>query len=434
MDELDFSYQHTSGVALYEIQKLLKGLEPEIERMREAQYQDYISPYSFVHLPYDQTMLDRVHTVVAEKKQLQPDIVILVGIGGSNLGTLAVHEFLSGILYNIRNLCPQFYCVDTIEYFYTHDMLNVIEHAMRDQKKVLVIVVSKSGTTLETTINAALIYNLVMRYSFDTLRELLVIISDKGSPLHSIAQNNGFSFLEVPHLVGGRYSIFSPVSLFPLALLGIDIDSLCKGARAALASISNTGMNNWAAISAVILYAQMLKGCTIHDTFIFSPRGSSLGLWYRQLMAESLGKRTTYGGEPVSLGITPTVSIGSTDLHSMAQLYFAGLRDKITTIIGLSSTQDITIPTNVFSQQTVAEGQSINTVYLAITKAVETTYHKEHRPFMHWQLPDNNPYALGELVYYKMAEIVYLGYLMKVNPFDQPEVELYKSEMRRIFG
>ena len=434
MNVLSFVYQKISGSEPYEMQKLLKALEPETQRIHESRSNEYTTPYGFVRLPYDEDMYTYIDHVVAAKKRLQPDVLVLVGIGGSNLGTLAIHEFLHGMMYNIKNPTLQFYCADTIEGRYTQDLLEVIEGLLAQGKKVLINIISKSGTTIETIVNASLLYELIVRYHPHEAAHYIVVTTDKGSPLFDSASSHNFTILEVPTCVGGRYSILSAVGLFPLALLGIDIKALRQGARDALESLMVAQENSWPAISAVILYQYMLKGYTIHDTFIFAPHGFSLGLWYRQLMAESLGKGSTLSGEPVSLSITPTTSIGTTDLHSMAQLYLAGFHNKITTMIAIEGYNNRVIPDNTFSHGTAVQDKTVDNVYQTIMQAIGTIYMQENRPYMLWRIPDNDPYALGQFIYFKMVEIVYLGYLMEVDPFNQPEVELYKQEVRRILA
>jgi glucose-6-phosphate isomerase len=432
MGELAFTYEKISGNSTYELHDFLRYLNPEIKRVIEAQSITYDSPYSFLRLPDDEEMLTALCSAIHAKQQMHVDVLVLIGIGGSNLGTLAVHELINGTLYN--NFSPKmlFYCADTIETLYSKDLLIVIESLLRAGKKVLITVVSKSGTTTETLANAALIYQLIARFHPHDAHKYVVIITDKGSSLEELASQHNYTLLIIPRGVGGRYSVLSPVGLFPLALVGVDIHALRDGARYALKQGASYDATNWAAMSAIILYKAMLGGCVIHDTFVFSPRGFSLGLWYRQLMAESLGKQRTYAGEPVNLGLTPTVSVGTTDLHSIGQLYLGGLRDKITTMISFGMEEQLPLPSNLFSHDTLLEHKSVGEVQKAIEQAVSVVYEERRIPYMKWFMPEKNAYAIGQFLYNKMVEIVYLGYLMKVNPFDQPEVELYKKETKRI--
>ncbi len=251
-----------------------------------------------------------------------------------------------------------------------------------------------------------------------------------------MAAEKGFDVLEIPKKVGGRFSVFSSVGLFPLGLIGINFDELLSGARLLRDKcLTSEVINNPAALSACLIYIHYKKGMNIHDMFLFSPDLESIGKWYRQLMGESIGKEFNREQKKVFCGITPTVSIGSTDLHSMAQLYLGGPYDKFTTFIRvLKNKESVKIPDFPDYSKLVDNIQNIqlSKIMNAILDGVQIAFKKGERPFAEIYLPDKSPSSIGQLLQMKMMEMMYLGFLMNVNPFDQPNVDDYKIETKKI--
>jgi glucose-6-phosphate isomerase len=410
---------------------------PEIESINQALGLGYTTDYAALNLPTDKQIVPLIDSAVRKIKDMHPTMLIVIGIGGSNLGTLAVFQALYGTLYNISHEGIKFHCADTID----DDMLTVLlmlaERELKLNNTIIITIVTKSGTTAETLINGALFIQLLKKYQPDGAHNTIVVITDKDSPLWYSAYREGYHLLEIPKLVGGRYSVLSAVGLFPLALMGVDIKQLLAGALAMRTiCVSKLLEQNSSALSALIIYNYYLQGITIHDTFIFSPDMAMLGAWYRQLVGESLGKSHDHTGKLVEVGITPTVSIGTTDLHSVVQLYLGGPRDKITTFVVLAQEhQHLMVPYDpILDPVSELGGKSVTYVKQAIFKAVTRAYEKEKRPFMTIILPDKSAYALGQFIMMKMCEIIYLGNLLGVNVFDQPAVELYKEETRKILS
>ena len=192
---------------------------------------------------------------------------------------------------------------------------------------------------------------------------------------------------------------------------------------------------NPAAISAAIQYLHYESGKNISDLFLFANDLESLGKWCRQLMAESLGKEFNKKGETVNIGITPVISIGSTDLHSMAQLYLGGPNDKFTTFLSVeNSNSHMSIPRLKGYSKLVygIQGKSLEKIMSAIMEGTKAAFRNCRRPFMEVKLPCKSEYPIGQFLQFKMMETIYLGYLLGVNPFDQPNVENYKEETRKI--
>ena len=162
-----------------------------------------------------------------------------------------------------------------------------------------------------------------------------------------------------------------------------------------------------------------------------------MGQWYRQLMGESLGKQHDVQGQDVFVGPTPTVSVGSTDLHSVGQLYLGGPYDKYTTFLSVESYHSTVKIGNAIAVNELVpdlQGKSVAQVVRAIEQGVQLAYTTSQRPFSSIVLPQKNAYYCGQLLQWKMLEIIYMGALLEVNPFDQPQVELYKQETRKILA
>ncbi|HEB41507.1 MAG TPA: hypothetical protein ENI08_00615, partial [Candidatus Dependentiae bacterium] len=359
-------------------------------------------------------------------------------IGGSHLGTAAIHEALYGKFYNEQNPAIKVYFADTVDTDYIYDIILLVEQEIEKGHHIIINVVSKSGRTTEIIANFEIFLYLLQHYRTIDYHHYVVVTTDENSPLWDLAEEKGLSRLAIPKKVGGRYSVFSAVSLFPLAMLGVNIDQLLAGARTMVAASMDTDIfANNVALSAAILYCQYQKNITIHDTFLFSVDLENVGKWYRQLLGESIGKERDRQGNKVFVGITPTVSIGSTDLHSVGQLYLGGPYDKFTSFISVQkSKSNIVVPVLDEFEQLVAQiqGKRLSLIMDSVLEGVYAAYQKSKRPFISIVLPEKSAYYVGQLLQFKMIEIMYLGYLLDINPFDQPQVELYKKETRKILA
>jgi glucose-6-phosphate isomerase len=216
--------------------------------------------------------------------------------------------------------------------------------------------------------------------------------------------------------------------------VGIDIGSLRRGAVTVLDACLSENGDNIAARSAAVLALQQQNGYRINDNFFFHPELESVGKWYRQLMGESVGKEKSLSGEVVHAGITPTVSLGSTDLHSVGQLYLGGPKDKLTTFISSRQSADVIVPTERMLPELVPaiSGKSATAIMFAILEGVKIAYQKAGLPFMEVVLDAIDEESIGAFLQFKMLEMMYLGQLLGVNSFDQPNVESYKIETKRL--
>ncbi len=411
-----------------------KKLEPEIDRIIAAQKKEYETEYASVYAPFDEDAIAHIIDVVQEKKDLNPLMLIIIGIGGSHLGTAAVHEALNGAFYNELGPECKLYFIDSVDTDRVHIIVQLMEQELQSGNNVLLNVISKSGTTTETIANFFVLYQILKKYKQDAASNYIIVTSDENSPLHEFAKKNNCTFLPVPKNVGGRFSVFTSVGLFPLEFVGIDIKELVRGARDAFLQCTDKDIEkNSAALSASLLHYHYQHGVYIHNMFIFWQDGQKLGYWYRQLLAESIAKEYDKDGKQVFMGITPTVSVGSTDLHSVAQLYLGGPKNMFTTFITIGEEQKvIVVPKDSEKINKEVAGKTLYEILSAIVTGTMIAYKKQELPYIECVLRQKNAYFIGMFLQCKMIEILYLGYLCNVNPFNQPHVELYKTQTKRL--
>lgn len=437
---MKFLYKETASVPAGEIEIMLERLASYHERLRTiAHMGTYQEPESSLALPFDQELHKSVGRIVAEKTSNALRWIIVIGIGGSNLGAKAVYDALQGYADVLeQGRTPKMLFLDTTDSAYASYVKTLIIGHVASADEILVCVISKSGTTTETIAYAEVVVETLTHRFSAAARDRVVVITDKESELWHAAHTQGMTSLAVPHVVGGRFSVLSAVGLLPLAACGFNISALAVGAKEMRAQCLAEDMNkNPAALSASMLYVHLKHGLTIHDTFVFHPQLESLGKWYRQLLAESIGKEYDRDGTMVHAGITPTISVGSTDLHSMGQLYLGGPRDKVTTFVYSAQTSGtVSVPRTLVFPYLVEHiaGTLFSDIMAAIREGVKAAYAKGALPFMEVVLHDISEQSLGAFFQFKMLEVMYLGELLHINAFDQPNVEAYKTETKRILA
>jgi glucose-6-phosphate isomerase len=430
---MQFSYKTTSLLNENDIIHTVEQLLPYVQHLQQVvKKQNYEDAESSINLPSDQQILEEVTILQNHFANTNIEYIVDIGIGGSNLGTKAVYDALYGYFDVLQpDRKPKMIFADTND----PEFLYKLKTFVTTQKNILINAISKSGGTTETIANLEIILNVIHDDQF--VRERLVITTDHGSKFWHMAQEKGIKTLTLPKQVGGRYSVLSAVGLFPLAMAGININQLRKGAADIRAQCLSTKIeDNSALLSAVILFLHNKQGKNINDNFCFEPEMESIGKWYRQLMGESIGKEDSVKGEKIYAGITPTVSIGSTDLHSMGQLYLGGPKDKITTFVSVEHhREDVTLPRELqFPLVEHINEKKASDIMTAILEGVQAAYTKQNCPYMDIKLKDVSEYSIGAFFQFKMIEMMYLGKLLEVNPFDQPHVELYKVETKRILN
>ncbi|MCK5027471.1 MAG: hypothetical protein KAS07_03560, partial [Candidatus Pacebacteria bacterium] len=436
MEHIRFDFTE-SGVEEEKLFSFARGLEEYCSRIEQiVERGDFLAPEASLNISSDALTLQMVENAIQKYKKKDLKYIVIVGIGGSNLGTMAIYQALFGTFDAFKkDRIPKILFLDTVSEEKTRAIVEILEKEAEDDQEFVINVVSKSGKTTETIANFEVLYKELSK-QFGNISERVVVTTDVGSPLWDRAKKHGFTRLSTKKNVGGRFSVFSAVGLFPLGLTGVSIRELLEGACAMREKCFNVNVKeNPSMASAIILHTQYMKGITIHNSFFFAPELENVGKWYRQLVGESLGKRYDVDGNEVFAGITPIVSIGSTALHSMAQLYFGGPHDKFTTIITIGERKNtLTLPESLMFEGIIEgiQGKDVREIMHAISLSVQKTYKDLELSFATVEIPDISAFYLGQYLQYKMMEVMFLAQLMKVNAFDQPSVQKYKSATRDI--
>lgn len=367
------------------------------------------------------TMPDSLTTIDAEAQRLRKfDDVIVIGIGGSNLGAMAVGQALgSG---DRKGVGPRLHYLDNVDPDLIHDLIKCLQ-----PKTTAVIAISKSGGTLETATQ----YMVVRQWLSETLdkttaREHQWVVTDpKVGWLRALSQTEGLRALPVPPKVGGRYSVLSAVGLLPLAASGVDVAALLAGASAnAARCMSRDWRENPALELAALSY--LLDTRKDKRLSIFMPYVNALRLfgdWYRQLWAESLGKRRA-DGSPA--GTLPVTALGAVDQHSQLQMYLESRHDKVFSFVALDRwTHDVPVPLATADRDMFPylAGKTLNDLIAAeflATRQVITDY---GHPNLTLHLTVLDAHSIGQLIDLYQRTTVYAGLLYGINPLDQPAVE-----------
>ena len=395
---------------------------------REGEGNDFLG---WVDLPenYDKEEFERIKKA-AKKIQNSCDIFIVIGIGGSYLGARAAIEFVKSPLYN--NLTDKktpdiYFAGNSISPAALSDLLRICEG-----KDICVNVVSKSGTTTEPAIAFRVFRNLLeTKYGVDGAKERIFATTDKAKgTLKNFSTEKGYETFVVPDDVGGRFSVLTAVGLLPIAVAGIDIDMMMKGAQDArkayaTADIDTNDCLKYVAIRNV-LYRQ---NKSVEILAAYEPAAQMLCEWWKQLFGESEGKDNK--------GIYPSSVIFSTDLHSLGQFIQDGSRIMFETVLDIKNPGiDVLIendPANVDNLNFLV-GKGLN--YVNHTAMLGTLFaHSDGNvPNIVLELDDRSEYSFGYLVYFFELACAISGYTLGVNPFNQPGVESYKKNMFALLG
>ncbi len=426
-------YYNTSPRGFVDSGSSTMTLLDEFRRIALLRSDKYVTHDEVVRLPLDQNIFETVNRMAEAYHTTQLKFIIVIGIGGSNLGTKAVYDALRGQCDFLSETLPKMVFLDTVGVSLIRDLEKILGDNVHYKEEILINLVSKSGATTESIVNFEVLMAYLME-RIDDVESRVVCTTDEDSNLWNLAKQKHYGLLAIPKMIGGRFSVFSAVGLFPLVVSGIDIVSLRQGAADMLAlCIGGDSGNQHARRAAEILFGEMMAGTSMLNIFHFTPELESLGKWERQLIAESLGKEKDISGKVVHAGITPIVSIGSTDLHSMAQLYFGGPRDKFTMLIKTENTFPIKIPNDGLFDGLVSgiAGKITEDIMGAIYQGVMGAYRKNALPFAEVGLSTLSPHTIGAYMQWRILTVIHLAMLMHVNPYDQPSVEDYKEGTRR---
>ncbi len=411
----------------------LKGLQTQVALAHETVNNksglgnDFLG---WVNLPfdYDKEEFARIKKA-AEKIRKDTDVLIVIGIGGSYLGARAAIEFLKGPYYNnLRDNAPEIYFAgNSISGSYLADMLKLCEG-----KRVSVNIISKSGTTTEPAVAFRVFRKyLEEKYGEEEAASRIYCTTDKArGTLKKLADEKGYECFVVPDDVGGRFSVLTAVGLLPIAAAGADIDKLMLGAQKAADKFNKTDMyDNDCYLYAALRNAFYRKGKSVELLVSYEPRFTMMAEWFKQLFGESEGKDNK--------GLFPASVTFSTDLHSMGQFVQDGSRLMFETVVTFGeSDKDIVI------EEEINDGDGLNflagkTMSFVNEKAFEGTVlaHTDGGvPNLVIKVDKADEENLGELIYFFEKACAISGYMLGVNPFDQPGVESYKKNMFALLG
>ncbi|MBO4446022.1 MAG: glucose-6-phosphate isomerase [Clostridia bacterium] len=411
----------------------IRGMQAEVTAAHELLHSgkgpgnDFIG---WVNLPvdYDKEEFARIK-VAAEKIKKNSEVLIVIGIGGSYLGARAAIEFCKSQNYNL--LCkdtPQiFFAGNTISSTALNEVIDLV-----DGKDFSVNVISKSGTTTEPAIAFRVFRELVVeKYGEDGAKDHIFVTTDKArGTLKALADEVGYETFVVPDDVGGRYSVLTAVGLLPIAVAGIDIDALMKGAQDAREAFRNPSIDGndcykYAAIRNVLAR----KGKTVEMMVSYEPSYTMMNEWFKQLYGESEGKD--------GKGLFPASAIFSTDLHSLGQYIQDGQRMLFETVVTFRKpSREYVIKedaANVDGLNFLA-GRGVSFVNRKAFEGTVLAHNDGGVPNIVLEAETMNEYELGYMIYFFEKACAISGYILGVNPFDQPGVESYKKNMFALLG
>ena len=393
----------------------------------------------FPHLPY---LMDETVLISAEEKERlrkltevakDQDVVISIGIGGSYLGNQALYDLFCGPYWNLfsrdeRKGYPEIYFagqnLDPLSLYRLVDRIHRSSHMVWWKHKVMLLINSKSGTTLEPLMAERVLRELLG--SFCDLRVIAITDKEKGA-LHEKAEKEGWERFTVPEGIGGRFSVFSQVGLVFAKMAGIDTDAFLAGARMAEeACRSRDRKENPALQLAAMKYLAKVKHGI--DTEVIMPYGDSLralGCWYAQLLGESLGKKQDLSGQEIHYGRTPVAAVGTTDMHSLTQEHQEGKKNKL---VQFFSVREMDTDFSVLCDEGDAHGEVPMSYMLhSAQKSNEEALAGDGRMSCSITMRKATPFHVGALMYFLFLTIAYEAALAGINAFDQPGVEKYKK-------
>ncbi len=361
----------------------------------------------------------------AERIKNNCDVLVVVGIGGSYLGAKAAMDAINGIINPPE--CKIVFLGNTLSPTYTAQVLDSLK-----EKKIAINVISKSGTTTETAIAFRLLVELAKKcWGPKKYAKYVIATTDarKGA-LHQMAFAEGYEEFVIPNDIGGRYSVFTPVGLFPMAVAGIDIFSFIDGVRNGMNEYSSSNFEeNEAYKYALIRYVEKIKEKkSVEFLITYEPHFVALSEWWKQLFAETEGKNKK--------GLLPGSLCFTTDLHSMGQFCQDGTPCFFETTIAIGKYQnDVTIPKTLlnFDKLNYLAGHQLSEIQdIAMTSTMDAHFIEGGHNNVLIEIDEMNPYNLGQLMFFFCKACAMSAYLLEVNPFNQPGVEVYKSRMKTL--
>ena len=433
MEKLNFNYQFAKN---FFNENELKQIKPYVELANEVLASKTGAGNDFlgwVDLPenYDKDEFDRIKKA-AEKIKNDSEVLIVIGIGGSYLGAKAAIEFLSHSFYNNlpkdKRKTPEIYFAGTnMSGVYLQHLIEVV-----GDRDFSVNVISKSGTTTEPAIAFRVFKKMLEeKYGKEEAAKRTYATTDKEKgALKTLATAEGYETFVVPDNVGGRFSVLTAVGLLPIAAAGINIDDLMAGAKDAMNDFANKNMDeNQALQYAAVRNILHRKGKDLELMVNYEPRVHYLAEWWKQLFGESEGKD--------GKGLYPTSADFSADLHSLGQYIQEGKRLFFETVVSIGKPEvEFVIESDKdnLDELNFIAGKTLDYVNKKATDGVILAHIDGNVPNLGVNIPEATPYHLGYTFYFFEKACGVSGYLLGVNPFDQPGVEAYKKNMFALLG
>lgn len=380
---------------------------------------------------------------LAEKHAGRWENLVVLGIGGSALGNIALQAALNPPTHNLmreNRRGPRLFVLDNVDPANFAAVMDVCP-----PEKTLFNVISKSGETAETAAQFMIVRDMLDKHTADPASHIVAVTDPERGTMRKICDEAGYDTLPVPEGVGGRFSVLSPVGLFSAAMCGIDIDALLDGAHEMETVCRRENLDhNPAAVLATIL-VELGKG-RAHEPGVCKPNHVLMpycnGLylladWYRQLWAESLGKRHNTAGEEVFEGFTPIKALGATDQHSQVQLYREGPNDKVFGFVEVESfgVRDVKIPGGLGVENLAyLEGKNMGALLNAEKRATEYALVESRRPNYTIRFPRVDERAVGAFIMLWQVATAYAGLMLGIDAYDQPAVETGKKATFGLMG
>jgi len=413
------------GLSTIQFNQYLKryaSIVPQVAKERK------LGQHNFLELPYTQSKtVAQIESFTRQTARRYKNVVVL-GIGGSALGTFALQNALKPAFYNLlparaRNNSPRLFILDNVDPDETRTLFTLI-----NPKETIFNVVSKSGATTETTAGLLITLAYLKKSLGQRYQNNIVVTTGQQGILRQWATKENLVTFSVPESVQGRYAVLSPVGLLPTALIGIPIQQLLSGAaKMDKLCQSLPARRNPALVSALINFVmnrQKKRPILVTMPYAYALKG--MADWFRQIWAESLGKRYDVKGRTVWRGPTPVSALGVTDQHSQLQLYTEGPQDKLIIFMELAQFRHTVKIPDLLSRDlnsAFLSNSSLNKLLHAEKKGTELSLVKAQRPNYTIILDKASPETMGGLLYFFELMTAYAGKLYDVNPYDQPGVE-----------
>ncbi len=419
-----YAKEFIDPAALSAMRERLVAAEAKLKHHSEGN--DYKGWYD-MPLNYDEAEIAAIEKA-AEKIRTESDVLLVIGIGGSYLGARAAIEFLRSRYYNIQKKdTPEIYFVGNS--FSGDDLAETL--ALCEGKEVSVNVISKSGTTTESSIAFRFVRHMMQKkYTNSEIKERVFVTTDKEKgALKAFASREGYNTFVIPDDVGGRFSVLTAVGLLPIAVCGADIRALLDGAAEMRRKIDAGGLDNDAYRYAVLRNLFYEQGKHVEILGSYEPSFRMMNEWWKQLFGESEGKD--------GKGIFPASVIFSTDLHSLGQYVQDGKRVLFETIVKQKrSRHEMFVPANAVDIDGLGflSGERMGAVNDEAMMGTMLAHTAGGVPNLVVEYDNRDEHDLGEMIYFFFVACAISGYILDVNPFDQPGVEAYKRNMYALLG